>query len=137
MSINWRKAAAGLVSLMGALVCATADTTAQQNPGSGGFLLGACQIIARNVPPPAEQAFKVGVCSGQLVAVSTLAPAMPGPLRSCPPYPVVLPQLARVLVAYLERNSSRMNEPFSGLALLAFADAWPCPRRSGERIVPR
>ena len=105
---------------------------AQQATQSGNDLLEACRIVATGAPPTPKNGLQVGVCLGEMEALNWLAPGQESErLRSCVPSSVTRQQMAKVVVAYLDQNLDRSTEPFEGLALEAFAHAWPCAEEPG------
>ena len=103
-------------------------TSAQQVLTTGNDLIAACSVVARGGTPNADNAVRVGICLGELEALNWLAPgAADERIRSCVPATITTTQMVGVVVAYLDRNSDRLREPFEGLALEALAETWPCP----------
>jgi len=102
--------------------------SAQHVLRTGNDLIAACRVVASGGTPNTGNAFQVGICLGELEALNWLAPgAADERIRSCVPATITTTQMAGVVVAYLDRNSDRLREPFEGLALEALADNWPCP----------
>lgn len=102
---------------------------AEANGPSGNDLVEACRIIANGATPTADNALKAGICIGQVEALSWLAPGVPGDaIRSCVPADVSPEQMAKVVVAYIDKYHNG-GDPFEGLALQALARVWPCEGR--------
>jgi hypothetical protein len=51
-----------------------------------------------------------------------------GHMEFCMPREVNSMQMARVLVAYMDRHPGQLQEPFVDLAIAAFKETWPCRR---------
>lgn len=116
-------------SAIAATICAA---TAQEHTRSGSDLIEACRSLANGTAPTSDIRLQVGTCLGELQALHWYAPGVNDPnLRSCIPDGVTRQQMAKSVVAYLDRNSDRLGEPFEGLALEAFAHTWPCAEEPG------
>jgi Rap1a immunity proteins len=114
-----------------AMVALVYPAHAQGQKQSGSDLIEACRSIARGITPTPDSALQVGICLGELEALNWFAPgANDENLRSCVPKSVMRQQMATIVVAYLDKNSTRLREPFEGLALEALAVAWPCTKES-------
>ena len=107
-----------------AFTCACLSTASAQD---GNWYLEACRNVA-NGKVSDELLFKQADCSGSIAALRWVASGfkLEG-VRSCAPKGVTREQIAKVVVAYLDKNPARLHEPFAGLALMALAQAWPCP----------
>jgi hypothetical protein len=89
-------------------------------------------MVASGTAPASGGAFQAGTCFGEIETLNWFAPgAYDENLRSCAPENVTRRQMAKVIVDYLDRNRDRLNEPFEGLALEAFAHTWPCAEKRG------
>lgn len=103
--------------------------SAQELSKTGRDLVEACRALATGEKPPADNAFQIGTCLGEIKALNWLAPGVADPnLRSCVPANVTDIEIASIIVDYLDRNPDRLREPFQGLALEALAGTWPCPK---------
>ena len=97
---------------------------------SANYYIEACRIVGSDRQPRDVEVFRAALCIGALEWLSWVAEGLRDEsLRSCIPPSATLSQKAKVVVTYLEKNPSRLHEPFGGLALEAFARAWPCPPR--------
>jgi Rap1a immunity proteins len=117
-----RSILAGITALAAHPACAAEDTR------SGNYLLEACRLVAQDATVTYDQSFKVGICLGEIEAVSWFAPGQSDLLKSCPPPMAPMSQMAKVIVAYFDRHPSELHHVFLGLALDAFREAWPCPK---------
>jgi hypothetical protein len=107
-----------------------ASATAQEDTQSGNFFVAPCRIVASGVPPKDDDLFLTGVCIGRIEALAWAATGFRDEaIRSCRPGAVTGVQLAKVVVAYMDRDPARLHEPFDGLVLEALAKAWPCHPR--------
>jgi Rap1a immunity proteins len=108
------------------------SSEAQDQKISGSSLLEACRQAANGAALTSDSSPKVGMCLGELDALNWIMPGIYHEKdRSCLPDDVTRQQLAKVVVAYLDRNRDRLSEPFQGLALEALAKFWPCPPERG------
>jgi Rap1a immunity proteins len=106
-----------------------APAAAQEDTQSGNFFIAPCRVVASGATPKDDDLFLAGVCVGRIEALAWGATGFRDePIRSCRPGAVTDVQLAKVVVAYMDRNPARLHEPFNGLVLEALAKAWPCPR---------
>jgi hypothetical protein len=118
-----------MLMIASAFIAVSFQALAQQPEQSGADLFGACRVIASEATVTTESARQAGVCSGELTALRWFAPGVNDDnLRSCIPADVTHQQLAKIVVGYFDQNKSRLQERFEGLALEAFAHAWPCPK---------
>ena len=122
----WRVLFVSIVTA--ATVCAAEG---QDQRISGNDLLDACRVAA-NGATPSDNSLKVGMCLGELDALNWIMPGIyHEDVRSCIPEQVTRPQMAKVVVDYMDRNHPKLGEPFQGLALEAFVHSWPCPPQPG------
>jgi hypothetical protein len=86
---------------------------------------------------PDEMDMLTGLCDGYLQGVSDslaqlratgVASGAPVPYGSCAPAGIAGPELRVVVLNYLARNPQNLHFNAAGLVMLAFEEAWPCPR---------
>jgi hypothetical protein len=68
--------------------------------------------------------YERGVCSGIADAVGSLGNVLP--LKNCIPKGVTVNESTMILYVWLHNHPERLQEPIVDLAMVAFADAWPC-----------
>lgn len=68
--------------------------------------------------------YERGVCSGIADAVGSLGNVLP--LKNCIPKGVTVNESTMALYVWLYNHPERLQEPIVDLAMVAFADAWPC-----------
>lgn len=100
----------------------TAIPTARAQTATGNEMLRACTDFGNQ---RSNSPFYAGVCSGVLQAVFD----MNSGILFCPPPGVTIGQAALVVVADMQRHPETMHLPLPVLADMAFASAWPCPKR--------
>jgi hypothetical protein len=108
------------------LIILTSLTKAQQDTSSGNYFAAACKEIATgNIK--SNDLFEAGMCAGEIEALSAVTPNLNlQQLRSCPPRTATRQQLAKVVMAYLDRHPEDLHHPLYLLIAIAFAGAWPC-----------
>jgi hypothetical protein len=124
------------LSKMSALLLAVSFFMAPQLPAkaediySANYYLEACRIIGNGGYPKNDQMFIPVMCLGQLEALRFFATSIRkhGGPRACLPKGVLARQIAKVVVAYLDRHPEWLHESFLGPAFDAVAEAWPCPQ---------
>lgn len=92
---------------------------------SANYMIEPCRRLAINGPSSTiDDAFTTGFCTGILYTLLKMGPlATP---NACIPQAVSVGQLARVVVAYLEKSPARLHESLLDLAAEAMIRAWPC-----------
>jgi hypothetical protein len=96
---------------------------------SANYLLEGCRVVATGGTPTNNLMFQATMCMGELQAIKFFASSIGSPnspVRACPPREADVFQVAKVVVAYLDKNPARLHEVFLGLAYTAIAEAWPC-----------
>lgn len=97
---------------------------------NGNDMVEACRIVAEGEAPPPDEAYRTGICLGEIEALTWIAPGLAGdPIRACVPKWKEPQEIAKVVSDYLNKYPEQLREPFEGLALEAMADTWPCPRK--------
>ncbi len=102
------------------LVCICSVTAfAEEDAESANYLIDACRIAADSATvSTVDTAFKAGLCVGELYVVKSIT--------ACIPRQVTTAQLAKVVIAYLDKHPARLHEKFLLLATEAVIDAWHC-----------
>jgi hypothetical protein len=90
---------------------------AQPDRNSANYIVPGCRAV--------KDTYEVGICHGTLEGIRFMGTPPLGKLF-CPPENVVLGQLVRVVVNYIDARPQRMHESFKALAGEALLAAWPC-----------
>ena len=105
-----------------------------KNLHDGNHLLHACQAgLTATAQAPPENPFDSGYCMGLLHGVSFIQITMDD---ICPGEGVTLEKLMRVVVKYLNDNPARLNEDATALVMVALHQAWSCPQKKSEVVLP-
>jgi hypothetical protein len=125
-----RRAVVGSLLAMAALSAETAQAE-EAKDRSGEWLLQACggliRAIDEDIPPSTVEGMMNGhFCSGLSFG---LLIGMQSELRICTPDGVQNPQAIRVIHRFLKDHPERLHESGAGLAGVALANAFPCPRK--------
>ena len=75
-------------------------------------------------PQAPDGLFCLGVITALLDTVSLMAPKY----RFCRPATATYGQAVRVVISYIEAHPQDMHEDYTGLAMVALLEAWPCAR---------
>jgi Rap1a immunity proteins len=117
-------------ALLGLLAAALVAGNANAQVMSANELLPACRDVIAGVEnrelKPGTLDVQQGACLGIIRALSYVARSLPPDLSSCAPQSVIVGQVMRVVVTYIERRPERMHEDFRYLAIEALHEAWPC-----------
>jgi hypothetical protein len=131
----------GLIAATFAAAVLVGPAQAQENPGSGNYMLPLCKAWLRmashdldvikdemrtgNVKPGGIVQYftEAGMCAGQVIGISEMLNHEP---MACIPKEVTYEQLVRVVVASIENHPATLHESFSALARAAIVAAWPC-----------
>ncbi|SEE86365.1 hypothetical protein SAMN05444161_7513 [Rhizobiales bacterium GAS191] len=109
------------------LCCLVAPMSAMaKDTHSANYLLEGCRVVANGGTPTNGLMFQATMCMGELQAIKFFASSINSSLRACPPREADVFQVAKVVVAYLDKNPARLHDVFLGLAYTAVAEAWPC-----------
>ena len=116
------------VAIAAAISVAVAqDNTVSDKTVSGKYLLEGCRVIAAGNAIITGESFQAGICLGEINALIWAdAGHYDENIRSCVPDGTTAQQMARVIVAFFDKNPKRLSEPFEGLALEGLARTWPC-----------
>jgi len=101
---------------------------AEDDPGSGNYLLEVC-TIAVQPGGPKKMPTEIGhanYCLGFVSAILSVGDALPAEARFCIPLTVTSGQAMAVLVKFLKANPEMMHHRAAALAAFAFRQAWPC-----------
>jgi hypothetical protein len=108
-------------------VAAAQDNAVSDKTVSGKYLLEGCRVIAGANAVTTGDSFQAGICLGEINALIWAdAGNYDENIRSCVPDGTTAQQMARVIVAFFDKNPKRLSEPFEGLALEGLARTWPC-----------
>jgi hypothetical protein len=113
-----------------ALIASASEAAAQQPTqditSTEAVLLG-CKALAEGRTANAQLQSAGNFCAGFVIGLASVGQYLSPPeLRSCAPPASTAPQLALVLVKFIEAHPERMREDFRRLTLAAFHDTWPC-----------
>jgi Rap1a immunity proteins len=112
-----------LASLLASL---STGASAEVAPGSGEAYLPACRNLALNAAQPSELTLASLTCAIDVDDLSGISRLLPTNIRFCKPADVGPPEMAGVVVSFLEAHRDRLQESFVMLAGYAFHDKWPC-----------
>jgi hypothetical protein len=109
-------------------------TVSQAEAENGYSMLRACQMLDdavshnRGTPEAPEDAFREGMCLGQVAGIAQLgnAATKTTDFPICKPKDVHRRQLMSVVLLYLRNHPEELNEDFMYLVLKALRAAWPC-----------
>jgi Rap1a immunity proteins len=109
-------------------------TVSQAEAENGYSMLPACQMLSdavshnRRTPEAPEDAFREGMCLGQVVGIAQLgnAATKTTDFPICKPSNVPRGQLVSVVLLYLRNHPEKLNEDFMYLVMAALRAAWPC-----------
>jgi hypothetical protein len=118
--------------LIVAIVGLSAPATSEDLNSADFFSKGCRAFASDESPTTADRAFQARLCAGQLYTLRYMSPHFEGSYEACIPLAVRAQQLAKVTVAYLDNNPSRLHEPFLVVAIDALAHAWPCPSKNSK-----
>jgi hypothetical protein len=96
---------------------------------SANNILPSCKIFidGGNSTPTVDTASAYFYCYGVIDSLVLLSPVLRDPATCFKlPDPVMIDQVAKVIVRYIEAHPARTHELFHYLALEALHDAWPC-----------
>jgi Rap1a immunity proteins len=128
----------------GALALTVTAAPAVENRGSANHMLPSCRAFV-DYPKHDVPDLDMGFCAGVVQGVAETGRGVGFTMRLEPlsdvpnmrerycleiPQEVVLSQLVRVVVAYIEARPARMHEQFHLLATEALRTAWPCRHSS-------
>jgi Rap1a immunity proteins len=123
----------GLCFVLAAAVLAL-FTVSQAEAENGYSMLPACQMLDdavshnRRTPEASEDAFREGMCLGQVVGIAQLgnAATKTTDFPICKPSNVPRGQLVSVVLLYLRNHPEELNKDFMYLVMAALRAAWPC-----------
>ena len=112
------------------VVMLTGSAGAQPAEGqvSADYMMEGCVRYLNGNLTRARTAFRAGACVGVLNTLVWIGSSFVPHLRFCPPEGVTTEQAVSVVVRYIEARPESIDDPFAGLAVLAFQKAWPCRR---------
>jgi hypothetical protein len=118
------------VIIMAVLVSSVSEAAAQQPSqdfSRGNDLFRGCKVLSEGGTADAQLQSAGMFCAGFAFGLASVGRylSVPG-LRSCAPATLTAPQLASVIVKYVEAHPERMSEDARQATLEAFHDAWPC-----------
>jgi Rap1a immunity proteins len=113
-----RICASAIISL-----CFLVSANAQNDPWTGKDFLEGCRAASIPFSEKNPDTIEAGICAG---AISALAWTLSDKEGMCISRKSVQEE-AKVVVSYLDRNPTKLNEPLLGLILMALVDAWHCP----------
>jgi hypothetical protein len=91
------------------------------------YYLGCKEYAGQQQPTNIQMTMLGNYCSGVVYALGSISQYLTVPeWKSCTPQNADNPQLARVVLKFLDDYPERMNEPLVRLTLEAFHRAWPC-----------
>src|SRR5262245_8545880 len=108
-----------------AIASPTSTATAQSDQVSGNYMLRGCKDVAEQRTQVADAAL-TGKCVGVIETLMLLQEVLPAAARFCAPASSNFPQVARIVVKFMEANPQRTHEPLVLLAQEALNKAWPC-----------
>jgi hypothetical protein len=96
---------------------------------SNGFM-DACRELARSGGSfrSRDADFNAGECMGFIEGVLDTTFRYVTPTGHCIPHEVIMGQIIRVVVQYVDARPVRAHEAFAVLVTEALRDAWPCKR---------
>ena len=112
-----------------ALCILTATTSPSHSaPLTGNDIRADCQVALSTYQEPtgASSAYKLGFCSGFVIAVLDLGSLLDDTISFCQPSEVTPEQATRVLLKYMDAHPEETHERAEPLAVAAFRTAWPC-----------
>jgi hypothetical protein len=111
--------------LLAGMVTLPFSALAQEPPEyfeSANYLMDGCRAVADGTVGTAaadpDNAFRAGMCLGELYTLRQFT--------LCAPQAVTVGQVAKVVLAYLDRHPEKLHEKFVVLAATALAQTWPC-----------
>jgi hypothetical protein len=137
-----------LLILLTATLVAISSVSAQENAGSGNFMLPLCRTwlrihsedlatikaeISGEIGVALSRFEKAGLCAGFVIGVSEMLTMMsasptPGMPSACIPKDANNDQLVRAVVNFADRHPEITHEDFVVLVGAAMSVAWPCPK---------
>jgi hypothetical protein len=114
--------------IAGALMALSVTAAWAEDVSSANYVMPGCKYAVDPSPARAVPGIVAigGFCLGQVSAIAALGGAGVLMIRMCIPEGVTYVQMAGVTIRYIEARPQEMHEPFTGLAMAALADAWPC-----------
>ena len=103
----------------------TVDASRWQSdvPSANWVLPGCRSFVADRESGSGDEIFRHGVCAGAIAAIIDMGHGA----AFCLPGQATYAQYGHVVIQFIDANPTRMHEPFTRLAIEAFAKAWPCP----------
>jgi len=112
------------ISLLFIMADASGDQTGV--PSANWVMPGCRSLVVDKESGSGDEIFRHGVCAGAIAAIIEMGQGS----VLCPPRQMTYGQYGQVVVEFIDANPSRIHEPFTRLAIEAFAKAWPCSRPS-------
>jgi hypothetical protein len=113
-----------VVALMAATLSIPAG--AEDDLGSGTFMLPACKGFATRQVSKEPSQFTQGICVGTVDTLLVAGHYFASERRFCAPESVTVGQAIRVAVEYLDAHPELLHRKFKELATISFHAAWPC-----------
>ena len=111
-------------------ILTTATSRSHSAPLTGNDIRADCQLSLstyhepRGASPASD--YKLGFCSGFVIAVLDLGSLLDDTVSFCQPSEVTAEQATRVLLKYMDAHPEETHERAEPLAVAAFRTAWPC-----------
>lgn len=109
-----------IILMIGCIV--SFNTNAEQFRDTARFMLPFCKQTHR------YDSSLAGACMGAITTYWQFADKLSEDAKSCPPRNLSREDLVGVVVRYMERNSTELDQLFIAVVVDAFQEQWPCAK---------